>query len=60
MKEIQLDPQWLDMHYEKWYFVPWPDCQFFDDLEDDYNVVPVHGGSFVNAEWACNGCEEEE
>ena len=63
-EKIELDPQWLDNHYEHWYFVPWPDSQYFDDMEDDYNVIPVNTqtmvGSFVYAEWASNGCKEEE
>lgn len=62
-EQIELNPQWLDNHYEQWYFVPWPDCQYFDDMEDDEHVVPVCNqimtGSFVDMEWAANGCKEE-
>ena len=61
--KIELNPQWLDNNYETWYFVPWPDCQYFDELDDDEHVIPVNTqvgcGSFVNAEWAGNGCKNE-
>ena len=63
IEKIELNAQWLDNHYEQWYFVPFPECKFFDDMEDDYNVVPVNSqvmcGSFVNMEWAANGCKDE-
>ena len=34
-KEEMFDPQWLDMQYEKYYFIPWPDSQYYDDVDDD-------------------------
>lgn len=61
--KIELNPQYLDNHYESWYFVPWPDSQFFEDMEYDDYVIPVSTqimtGCFVNAEWAANGCKED-
>ena len=39
-------------------------AQFFEDMEDDDYVIPVSNqimtGCFVNAEWASNGCKEDE
>ena len=49
------DPQWLDMRYEKYYFVPWPDSQYFDNVDDDDAVVKTEGGVFVSMEWICAG-----
>jgi hypothetical protein len=64
-REIQLDPQWLDNEYEIYYCVPEPDCKFFDemDVDGDYTFPTRIGGqavTFVNAEWAANGCQIEE
>ena len=66
MKErrIQLDPQWLDNEYEMYYCVPEPDCKFFDELDEDgiYTFPTWRDGipvTFVNAEWATNGCKED-
>ena len=50
-KEEMFDPQWLDMNYEKYYFIPWPDSQYYDDVDDDADVVRVEGGVFVGMEW---------
>lgn len=34
MYEKLLDPQYLDMNFERYYLITWPDCQFFDEMED--------------------------
>ena len=62
--EMMLDVQYLDSKYSTYYFVPWPDCQFFDEMdEDDDHVIPVWRqsllGSFVDAEWIANGCKDD-
>lgn len=48
------DVQYLDNNFEQYYFIPWPECQLFDELEDDDNVIPVGlqnmVGSFVSKE----------
>lgn len=53
--KVMFDPQYLDNNYERFYFIPWPDCQIFDEIGDDDNVIPVSlqdiVGSFVNVEW---------
>ena len=52
------DPQYLDLNYERYYFIPFPDCQYFDELDDDDNVIPVctqvMTGSFVSMEFIDN------
>lgn len=49
-----LDPQYLDNNMDKYYFIPSPECDFFDEMDDDENVIPVNiqgmCGSFVNLE----------
>ena len=56
------DPQYLDNHFERYYFIPWPDCQIYDNLDDDENVIPINiqgmTGSFVNAEWIADECNQ--
>lgn len=59
------DPQYMDMNYQKWYFVPWPDCQVIDEMEGaEERTVPVciDGvlGTFVDPEWLFDEEEEEE
>lgn len=58
------DGQYLDNNYEQYYFVPWPECQYYEDLEDDDHVIPIctqiMNGCFVDKEWVANGCKEEE
>ena len=46
------DPQYLDMNYEQYYFIPWPDSQLFEeeDTEKEF-IVPVEGGVFLSKEW---------
>lgn len=62
-KEELTNVQFLDNNYEQFYFVPYPDCKYFDQFDDDDHVVPVNTqamcGSFVHAEWAANGCKDE-
>ena len=64
-REIQLDPQWLDNEYDVYYCVPEPDCKFFDELDENQEYthptwVDGRAVTFVNAEWAANGCQMEE
>lgn len=63
MDDIQLDAQSLDNNFSTWYFVPFPQSKFFENMEDDDHVVPVYNqvieGCFVEAEWAANGCIDE-
>ena len=57
-----LDPQYLDNNMDIYYFIPYPECKFFDEMDDDENVIPINiqgmCGSFVNAEFI--SCYEEE
>lgn len=58
-KELILDPQYLENTYELYYFVPLPDCERFDELdEENEHTVCVSNGTFVEKEWADNGCKE--
>ena len=60
-EELMFDPQWLDMNYEKYYFVPWPDCQVYEDIDDDDpDVVRVEGGAFVSMRWLFEDKEEDD
>ena len=52
-EELMFDPQWLDMNYEKYYFVPWPDSQVYDDIDNEEFVWRTQDGAFVNMEWIC-------
>ena len=46
------DPQWLDMNYDRYYFIPWPDSQYFDNVDDeDADIVRVENGAFVGCAW---------
>lgn len=49
-----LDPQYLDNNMDQYYFIPYPECSFFDEMDDDENVIPVNiqgmCGSFVGLE----------
>ena len=46
------DPQWLDMNYDTYYFIPWPDSQTFLEVVDGDNVVLGPGnGVFVSCYW---------
>ena len=50
------DVQYMDMNYDRYYLVPWPDFQKFEELDPDYiHVIPaIDAGEqvcFVNAEW---------
>ena len=62
-KELMFDPQWLDMNYEKYYFVPWPDCQIYADMDidcDDPGIVYVGGGMFVSQKWIYDKIDDNE
>ena len=58
--ELMFDPQWLDMTYEKYYFVPWPDAHCYDDIDNEEFVWRTQDGAFVSMEWICGDEEEEE
>ena len=46
------DPQYLDMNYERYYFIPWPDSQLFEEEDHEKEfIVPVEGGVFLSMEW---------
>lgn len=46
------DPQYLDMNYERYYFIPWPDSQLFEEEDPEKEfIVPVEGGVFLSMEW---------
>ena len=53
-QKIIFDSQYLDNNYQKYYFIPWPECQYFDEIGDDDQVIPVSTqsmvGSFVDEE----------
>ena len=59
MEERMPDIQYMDMFYFRYYFVPWPDCQKFQELdEEQVYVIPTfigeQQGCFVNAKWVSN------
>ena len=58
-KELMFDPQWMDMNYEKYYLVPWPDSQYSDDAKEDDDIIRVEGGVFVSLRWICEDEEKE-
>lgn len=39
-----LDSQYLDNNFDRYYLIPWPDCQGFDEIEDveDDEVIPTY------------------
>lgn len=50
------DVQEMDLKYERYYLVPWPDYQKFEELDPDYiYVTPAYVDGdpvcFVDAEW---------
>lgn len=46
------DPQYLDMNYERYYFIPWPDSQLFEEEDPEKEfIMPVEGGVFLSMEW---------
>lgn len=52
-----LDPQYLDMNFEQYYLITWPECQQFDEfIEAEDMVFPIvipgttTPASFVNKE----------
>lgn len=60
------DIQEMDLTYDRYYLVPWPDYQKFEELaeDDDEAVIPAMIGTepvaFVNAYWVGNGCSYDE
>lgn len=56
MEEMMPDVQYMDMHYDRYYLVPWPDYQKFIEL-DPYGahtiLADIDGNSvcFVDAMW---------
>ena len=59
-EELMFDPQWLDMNYEKYYFVPWPDSQYYDDIDNEEFVCRVQDGAFVSMRWLFEDEEEDD
>lgn len=54
--KVLKDIQDMDNNYARYYFVPWPVCQEFEELDDiGEHVIPVvtadMTGDFVEAEW---------
>ena len=45
-EKLMRDPQWLDMNYERYYYIPWPDSQYFTKEGDE--IVRVRDGVFVS------------
>ena len=46
------DPQYLDMNYEQYYFIPWPDSQLFEEEDSEKEfIVPAGDGVFLSKEW---------
>ena len=46
MNETMPDVQYMDMFYFRYYFVPWPDCQKFQELDKEVahqRYVNAHG-----------------
>lgn len=65
MKPELLDPQYLDNNFEQFYLIPWPDCQFFDEIEDNEDdVFPIiipgttTPASFVSMEFIARLAED--
>lgn len=46
------DPQYLDMNYEQYYFIPFPDSQYFEEEDPDEEfIVRAEDGVFLSKEW---------
>ena len=55
-KDIRFDPQYMDMNYSRWYLVPWPDCQMFDEMDEfregtHPTWIDGQPATFVDPEW---------
>ena len=50
-KENMFDIQHLDMNYEGYYFIPWPDSQFYEEYVGEGGVILAEDGCFVNMQW---------
>lgn len=51
-----LDVQYLDMNYDQYYFIPWPDSQILLELDPEkenwsYTDPDFPSGAFVSKEW---------
>lgn len=60
-----LDIQYMDMNYDRYYLVPWPDFQEFMELDEEQTyVIPATVDNspvcFVDADWIGRGCPTEE
>jgi len=40
MNKNLLDLQYLDNNFERYYLIPWPECQQFDKIESD-DIIPI-------------------
>ncbi len=59
------DVQEMDMKYERYYLVPFPDYQKFEELDgSDIYVIPAYVDGdpvcFVDAEWVGDNYNEDE
>lgn len=46
------DPQYLDMNYEQYYFISFPDSQYFEEEDPDEKfIVRTEDGVFLSKEW---------
>ena len=62
--DILPDVQYMDMHYDRFYLVPWPDYQKFEELdEESVYVIPAYVDGqpvcCVDARWAGNDYNDE-
>lgn len=59
------DVQEMDMKYDRYYLVPFPDCQKFEELdEESIYVIPAYVEGkpvcFVDAWWVGNNYDYED
>ncbi len=55
----------MEENYDRYYLVPFPDCQKFEELDPNYvNIIPAYEDGlpicFVNAWWLDDDCENDE
>lgn len=65
MEEMMPDVQEMDMNYDRYYLVPWPDCQKFEELDEEcIYVIPTYVDGepvcFVDAEWVGRDYDDED
>lgn len=63
MSNTMPDIQEMDMKYDRYYLVPFPDYQKFEELDPDYiYVIPAYVDGdpvcFVDAEWVGRDYED--